>query len=212
MTNKSSNQETVGLFPVPVYIAERDSNLTSKEKKEIKIIVGEMHRAVGNTISDDSYIFNKHLKTLKQYCDYHIKKYVDEIINPTEKLDFYITQSWLNVTPLGGYHHTHSHQNSIISGVFYISTVEDDKITFADPNYKIKMASPWFKKENFNIWNSTTWFIPVKNNKLILFPSWLSHQVELNEKATTDRISISFNTYVKGKLGDANELTELILK
>ena len=45
-----------------------------------------------------------------------------------------------------------------------------------------------------------------------LSPSWLSHEVELNEKATTDRISISFNIFIKGTLGDQKQLNELILK
>jgi hypothetical protein len=33
-----------------------------------------------------------------------------------------------------------------------------------------------------------------------------------NEKATKDRISISFNTFVRGTLGDNISLSELILK
>ena len=56
------------------------------------------------------------------------------------------------------------------------------------------------------------WSFPVATNELILFPSWLSHQVRVNEKATTDRISISFNTFVRGTFGSRKDLTELILK
>ena len=65
--------------------------------------------------------------------------------------------------------------------------------------------------KEFNIWNSPTWFIPVNNNLLLLFPSWLSHTVEQNEKATTDRISISFNTFVKGTIGKKYDLNVLNL-
>jgi hypothetical protein len=36
--------------------------------------------------------------------------------------------------------------------------------------------------------------------------------VDVNENATTDRISISFNTFVKGILGNKEDTTELILK
>ena len=46
----------------------------------------------------------------------------------------------------------------------------------------------------------------------MLFPSWLSHGEEVNEKATTDRISLSFNTFVRGTLGSREDLTELVLK
>ena len=65
----------------------------------------------------------------------------------------------------------------------------------------------------YNIWNTFNGSIPSRNNELILFPSWLEHSVNSNEKATTDRISISFNTFAKGIFGDLkNGLNELTLK
>ena len=37
------------------------------------------------------------------------------------------------------------------------------------------------------------------------------YKVEPNERSTTDRISISFNTFVRGTLGNRKELNKLIL-
>ena len=200
------------IFPTPVYITKRDSDLIPREEKEIeKIIKSGMYKNAGNSTSNNSDIFNGKLKKLKQFCEQHIKIYVEQIIKPKEKLDFYITQSWINVTKPGEFHHEHHHSNSIISGVFYISTEEDDRIEFGDHVGIVKHRLKITPKE-FNLWNSTSWYFPVKNNELILFPSYLSHKVEPNEKATTDRISISFNTFVRGALGNRKELTELILK
>jgi len=200
------------IFPSPVYIAKRDSDLILREEKEIeKIIKSGMYKNAGNSTSNNSDIFNGKLKKLKQFCEQHIKIYVEQIIKPKEKLDFYITQSWINVTKPGGFHHEHSHQNSIISGVFYVSTEEDDKIYFTDPNLKLKELIKFEQKE-FNLFNSPTWWFSSMTNELVLFPSWLGHKVKVNEKATTDRISISFNTFVRGNLGERKELTELILK
>ena len=65
--------------------------------------------------------------------------------------------------------------------------------------------------KEFNIWNSGTWSFNTNHNMLILFPSWLEHGVEQNEKATTNRISLAFNTFVKGTIGMADALNELIL-
>ena len=201
-----------GIFPCPVYFAHRNSDLDSSEIKDIEDIINEgIHPSVSNSVSQNNFIFDTKLKNLKEFCEQHIKKYAEEILNPKQELDFYITQSWLNVTKPGGFHHPHSHPNSIISGVFYISTEEDDKITFTDPNAIVREIIK-FEKEKFNIWNSATWFFNVTNNELVLFPSWLGHQVKVNEKATTDRISISFNTFVKGTLGKKTDSTELILK
>jgi len=201
------------VFPIPVYIVKRDSNLTSREEKEIgKIIKEGMKRNTGNSNTINSYIFDSKLKKIKQFCEQQLKIYVEKVINPEEELDFYITQSWLNITKPGEHHHEHSHANSIISGVFYISTVEDDRITFRDPNHKIKELIKFHNPKEFNLWNSPSWFFPSITNELLLFPSWLNHKVDINEKATTDRISLSFNTFVKGTLGGRKELSELILK
>ena len=200
-----------GIFPIPVYYTRRDSNLTPREEKEIRRIVkGGMYRNVSNSTSNNTDIFNGKLKEIKQFCEQQLKIYVEQVINPKEKLDFYITQSWLNITKPGESHHEHYHQNSIISGVFYIATEEDDNIAFSDPNQKIKEVLK-FEPKKYDIWNSASWFFPAKNNGLILFPSWLNHQVVSNERATTDRISISFNTFVRGNLGSQEGLNKLIL-
>jgi len=212
MNNQSSAHTIHTAFPTPVYIVKRDLELSPKDDKDIEdIIKGGLQSNWSNSTSSNSYIFDDKLKKIKQFCEQQIAIYVKEVINPKEDLDFYITQSWLNITKPGGSHHSHFHQNSIISGVFYISTEEDDKITFSDPNAKIKKIIHSTIKE-YNLWNSTTWFFSVNNNELVLFPSWLNHEVEPNKKATTDRISISFNTFVRGILGSKNSSTELILK
>jgi uncharacterized protein (TIGR02466 family) len=202
-----------GVFSTPVYITKRDTNFSPKEEKEIRKIIDKegMKRNAGNFSTINSYIFNGKLKKLKQFCEQQLKIYVEQVITPKEELDFYITQSWLNVTKPGEYHHIHSHMNSIISGVFYISTEEDDRINFIDPNAKLKVLINFEPKE-FNPFNSGSWSFPSVTNQLMLFPSWLDHKVDVNETATTDRISLSFNTFVTGTLGKRQDLTELILK
>ena len=212
MKNQPWPQTMYGIFPCPVWVVKRDSNLSSKEDKDIEDIIKEGMKKPwgGNSTSNNTYIFNSKLKEIKQFCEQQIKIYAEEVINPKEDLDFYITQSWLNITNPGGFHHKHSHQNSIISGVFYISTEEDDKITFNDSDKVKKLIA--FEPKEYNIWNSSVWTFSVNTNELILFPSWLDHGVEVNEKATTDRISLSFNTFVRGNLGKPKELSGLILK
>jgi len=197
------------IFPTPVYISQRDP-LDSTEEKEIrKIIEKGMYFNYGNSSSKNSYIFDNKLKELKEFVEQHLKIYVEQVITAAG-VNLYITQSWINVTKPGEFHHNHYHQNSIVSGVFYISTEEDDAITFTDPNDRIKSQIK-FKGEDINDWNSPHWTYPFNNNDLALFPSWLEHCVSPNKKATKDRISISFNTFAKGLFGEKRDLTELIL-
>ena len=110
----------------------------------------------------------------------------------------------------GGRIQQHSHANSSISGTFYLTVEEDDTITFIDAFWKYKRSLNLDNRE-FNLWNSSSWSVPVNNNELILFPSWLEYAVEPNEKATTNRISLAFNVFVKGTLGNTHALNELIL-
>ena len=204
-----------GVFPQPVYVVNRGGSgysvLNATEQKEVAEIIEEgLKPNTFNQSTINNYIFNERLEKLKQFCEQQLKRYVKEIINPKYDVELYITQAWLNVTKPGGAHHSHSHPNSIISGVFYIETEEDDKITFVDPCIQVRNLVS-IENEDFNIWNSDTWFFPTNAGELILFPSWLTHRVEGNEKATTDRISLSFNTFAKGVLGNQDSLCELIL-
>ena len=212
-SSMKKNKERVhieGIFPSPVYFAHRGSKLGKEEMKDVDDIIGEgLLSNSGNSFSSNTYIFDTRLHKLRKFCERHIAIYVKEIINPKNELDFYITQSWLNVNKPGESHHKHCHPNSLISGVFYVSSGRDDKIDFYDPNSSTSVIS--VEVAEFNLWNSEGWFFNVASNDLILFPSWLQHSVKKNEKASTDRISISFNVFPKGILGGKEKLTELII-
>ena len=49
-----------------------------------------------------------------------------------------------------------------------------------------------------------------KKNHLILFPSTISHSVNPNN-SDKERVSLSFNTFIKGYVGTKKRLTELKL-
>ena len=213
-----SDYHIEGIFPHPVYFANRGLDLDSTEEAEIKDIIEEGmydpregEYGGGNWTSHNSYIFNTKLKKLKEFCEKHIDTYVKEILNPKEEANYYITQSWLSITNPGEWHPHHSHANSIISGVFYISTEEGDILTYIDPNQKEKEHPPSEPKE-YNIWNTPEWSFTVNNNQLLLFPSWLSHYVPINKSARSEsRMTIAFNTFAKGRFGTAFNRDELIL-
>ena len=201
--------EIFKLFPIPVYQTYREIDLDLSEKKDVEDIIEEGFNFDGiHSFSKNSYIFDTKLKKIKEFCEEHIKAYAREIVSPKEELDFYITQSWLNLTKPGQCHQMHSHANSIISGAFYIQTdvgqiIECyNKSTNHNPTMMVD-RSP-------TDWNSNICF-NVTNNQLLLFPSWLVHGVPPNEHQTKNVISISFNTFVKGTLGDRKYLDELIL-
>jgi uncharacterized protein (TIGR02466 family) len=198
----------IGLFPTPVYISELNRPLTTEENFFIEKNKLDVHNNEGNKTSNDNYILNnKAFKDIKQELELRVQDYFDKIISSTNNITPYITQSWLNYTETNQYHHKHAHANSLVSGVFYIDCKKEyDKIIFFKNIYNpIKLDT-----KEFNEFNSESWYIEVNTGQIVLFPSFLEHMVEI-KKGNNTRISLAFNVFVKGTLGNKKKLTELIL-
>ena len=197
-----------GIFPTPIYISKLVRELTNKELSFIDNSKLDIHNNEGNKTSNDNYILNnKALKNLKEELDLRVQDYFDKVISPANNITPYITQSWLNYTETNQYHHKHAHPNSLVSGVFYINCDDKfDKIKFFKEDYKT--IKPEIK--DWNIWNSESWWFSVKTGDIILFPSSLTHMVE-NKEGTNTRISLAFNVFIKGTIGNNKNLTELII-
>jgi uncharacterized protein (TIGR02466 family) len=204
-----TNAQIYQLFPTTIYKNQINKNLTKSELDFIISQKSKIHKNIGNKSSNDSYILeNKELVNLKKqilnFVDDHTK---NVLAVDTKKVTPYITQSWLNFTNVNEFHHLHNHTNSYLSGVFYIKAKKDvDKIFFEkDMNY---ILHPEFTE--FNINNSNSWWLPVETGEIILFSSKLKHFVEKVEK-TDERISLAFNVFLKGTIGNNQDFTELVL-
>ena len=197
-----------GIFPTPIYISKVDRKLTPLELKFVDKNKKDFYKNDGNITSNNNYILNeKPFANIKKELDLRVQDYFDKVISSANNITPYITQSWLNYTETNQYHHKHAHPNSLVSGVFYINCHEEhDKIKFFNDNYKtIKL-----EVKDWNIWNSESWWFSVKTGDIILFPSSLTHMVETKQGDNT-RISLAFNVFIKGTVGNNKNLTELIL-
>jgi len=194
------------LFPTPVYISMLNRKLNKKELSFIDKIKSDTYKNEGNTTSNNNYILEeKEFSKLKLDLDLVIQDYFNRIVSPKNNIEPYITQSWLNYTNKNEYHHMHAHPNSLISGVFYINSNDKfDKIKF----FKQQYEAIQLETKEWNIWNSKSWWFPVKTGDIILFPSSLTHMVE-NKQGDNIRISLAFNVFIKGTIGNNKDLTEL---
>ena len=100
--------------------------------------------------------------------------------------------SWVNVNKQDNYnsrHHHDPHAGTFLSGVFYVKCPPDcGAIRFYDPRPHIDTAP-----DMQYFYDSKTHFkIFPQENMLLMFPSWLEHDVEPN-KSKEERIAISFN-------------------
>ena len=198
-----------GLFPTPVLSTKINRDFT---KKEIDFVLKQKNNSiknVGNFISKDEFILkNKQLKNIRKFLENQCKFYLNNVLGISDKIELYITLSWLNFTDGKQFHHMHQHTNSLISGVLYLDVdSENDRIYFYDGLYD----QISFQPKTFHPFNSNSWWFPIKNNQVILFPSKTIHSVDLKQEDNV-RTSLAFNVFVKGKFGYNDNLTELILK
>jgi len=196
------------IFPTPIYSSELNRELTKKELSFINKTKLDVYKNEGNITSNNNYILDqKVFKNLKIELDIRVQDYFDKVICSSNNITPFITQSWLNYTETDQYHHRHQHPNSLVSGVFYIKCDKQfDKIKFFKDTYQL--IKPEIEK--WNIWNSESWWFSVKSGDIIMFPSSLTHMVE-TKKGSNTRISLAFNVFIKGTLGDHKKLNELIL-
>jgi len=192
------------LFPTAVGQYKLDRELTEKELSFLKN--QETHANMGNVTSNNTTILKaKELTKLRDFIETSVSDYFTTVYNPKHKVNLKITQSWTNYTEHGQYHHKHAHPNSFVSGVFYVQANKDkDRIYFYRDSYEqIK-----FPPENWNAWNSESWWFEVETCGLVLFPSGLTHMVQTVESDET-RISLAFNTFPVGSVGEETSLTGL---
>lgn len=198
------------IFPTPVFQYENVKNITTQENNIIRNEI-EILRNEGNSISTDKYILERpEFADLKKVLLQKLNHYFEEVYAPQSKdLEPYITQSWLTYTTKDQWHHKHFHGNSIAAGVFYLSADKTVDKIFLEKDKDISnfLDIPSDKPNNFN---SKVWSIDVETNMLVIFPAIVNHGVQLKQGDNL-RISLAFNTFVKGTLGSNLNATELKL-
>ena len=200
--------EITGIFPTPIYISYMDREFTQDEMNVFNSAEKTTVPNAGNVTSANNYILNEPgLEGVRNILTAHVAEFIKRIHAPKYEMFPYITQSWTNYTKEKEYHHSHEHPNSFISGVLYINANNDhDNITFQRKGYQQIKPVP----KDWNWYNSESWFFTVKTGMIVLFPSGTTHMVE-NKGGDNTRISLAFNTWFKGTMGENQQLTELVL-
>ena len=121
------------------------------------------------------------------------QKSIDYYSNEIQITKNFITQSWFNILNNKGKTTIHHHGPSVISGAFYPLLKENTcNLCFRSPLY----SAHTFESNNPTHANhfQPDVIMPIKENHLYLFPSWLQHYTEENKG--DKRIVLSFNTKV----------------
>ena len=192
------------LFPTPIAFFDLGFELTEEERTFL--LNQERRPNEGNQSSVNNYLLREEpLERVSKRIEECVTEYAQDVWQA--EIDPFVTQSWLNWTKPGQYHHKHSHPNSLYSGVFYVDVEDDrDRIYFYQDGYQ--QLKPTYKE--WNRWNSESWWLPTKQDQIVIFPSSLTHMVETvpGEVIGKERVSLAYNTFAK-QIGDNKSLTEL---
>ena len=103
-----------------------------------------------------------------------------------------MTDCWVNVMPKGCAHSFHLHPQAVISGTYYVKTPRGcPGLKFEDQRLSRLMAAP-MRRADADPAQQPHISYPAQAGHLILFESWLRHEVPANTMAA-ERVSISFN-------------------
>jgi len=129
---------------------------------------------------------------LRRRIDPHVKRFVRSLHYDLSGREVGMTDCWLNVMPQGVVHTLHLHPTSFISGTYYVAVPRGaGALKFEDPRLSRLMAAP---SRRADAPRRTKPFVsvPARAGDLILFESWLRHEVPPARYAG-ERVSISFN-------------------
>jgi uncharacterized protein (TIGR02466 family) len=196
------------IFPTPIAISQFNRKFTDNE---MDFFISEEATAIkncGNLMGKNQYVLELELLAdIKSFIEGSLNTFLQNVYRPQNNITAHVTQSWISYVKDGQEFHRHVHQNSIVSGCLYINADRSkDKINFYKNDYQ-QILIP--TKQN-NQYNTGMASVPVGSYDLVLFPSKLYHAVPEYNNSNT-RISLAFNSFIKGKLSDGFNLLDLEL-
>ena len=201
-------KQTINMFQIPPLMVFQYDGDMNKLLEYVSNI--EYRDSTGNIKSKSDYILDeKELSVLKKFCLESVQEYISDVLGISDEIE--IQQSWVNVNKPGQNHPEHYHGNSFISGVFYLSSDQEEgsPITFKSELHKSNFSILTVPEDPFTKYYpsvAASFNYPSIPGELILFSSTTTHLVPTN-KSDEVRVSLSFNTYPKIPFGSKVGLT-----
>ena len=198
------NYSVASIFPTPLIQVEVEEDTSE--------LLGHNQYTVSNQQMDDYQNPGSSRRVLEEYSktkEILLNKFtlVAEKVLGYKKRDYAITTSWFTLSNKGEGSQNHIHKNSFWSCVYYYQKEYSEgsgEILFESPNYtKFDFCFSDCDIEQFNYLNGTTCKVAPKPNLLLIFPSYLKHQV-MKHNNDTPRSSLAFNIVPLGRWGEGD--------
>jgi uncharacterized protein (TIGR02466 family) len=136
--------------------------------------------------------FSSTFALLERRITRHVRAFARALELDLRGREIRMTDFWVNIMPPSAAHSLHLHPLSFVSGTYYVATPKGcPGIKFEDPRLDRFMAAPP-RLPNAGRQNKAHVTYPAEAGNLILFESWLRHEVAQN-RVEAERISVSFN-------------------
>ncbi len=196
------------LFPTLVYTARLQGAGTAALNRELLRETAQIrdHDAAGRKWSAKRYPggytsygslcylqkMSQTFATLEKKLRRHVNAYVRQLEFDMAGRTLTMTDCWVNVMSVQVVHGLHLHPLATISGTYYVKTPRGCAgLKLEDPRLDRFMAAP--PRRAASRGEHQPWVtIPAVAGNVVLFESWLRHEVPPNP-AASERVSISFN-------------------
>jgi uncharacterized protein (TIGR02466 family) len=122
----------------------------------------------------------------------HVRRYARALDWSLRGRQLAMTDCWVNIMPRQVAHGLHLHPLSTVSGTYYVQVPPNSAgLKFEDPRLERFMAAPP-RRGRARARNRHWVTLPARTGRLVLFESWLRHEVPFNPGAG-ERVSVSFN-------------------
>jgi uncharacterized protein (TIGR02466 family) len=136
--------------------------------------------------------FSSTFTGLERRITRHVRDYARALDMNLRGREIRMTDCWVNIMPPSAAHSLHLHPLSFVSGTYYVTTPKGcPGLKFEDPRLDRFMAAPP-RLPGARKANQAHVTYPAQAGHLILFESWLRHEVAPN-RVDSERISVSFN-------------------
>lgn len=151
---------------------------------------------------------DREILTLRDFCFTALYQLIAQLNRYTqEEIDKIkiASDSWFHITRKGGYFGFHNHPMASWSGVYCVdsggidpaSTDDNGALQFINPNQLAGMFLDAGNRRIANPYGMGNQAFKLEAGQLVLFPSWLNHQV-LPYQGDGERITVAFNTWFAG--------------
>jgi uncharacterized protein (TIGR02466 family) len=141
---------------------------------------------------DRLHLLSPPFADLRRRIDRHVKIYAARLHYDLAGRTVGMTDCWLNVMPPGVVHTLHLHPTSFLSGTYYVAVPKGaGALKFEDPRLSRLMAAPPRRPDAPPAFRTHV-SVRAKAGDLILFESWLRHEVP-PAHYDGERVSVSFN-------------------